>query len=236
MRHDCSKCSLPPQGKSRCWRNCIVSFNIYKHFVKWRNNTQRYLEDQSWRKGLGFNLCIAPPHNRLVPNFQVMEFTEVFRSSRRCSGVHGGVPEFTEVFRSSRRYSGVHWRRWKRLEVCADGCTMVDIRTGPIIHDLFIYAWECMYLWKSKIIRRLLLLYVEYSIWLYISKMVKRRIILFVFFVPGDATAVPDWEIWALACCISAKRGGKMIWWWGWRAAGNDGRQICLSSQWGYEV
>ena len=32
------------------------------------------------RKGLGFNLCVAPPHDRIVPNFRVMEITEVFRS------------------------------------------------------------------------------------------------------------------------------------------------------------
>ena len=28
----------------------------------------------------------------------------------------------------------------ERLEVRANGCTMVDIRTDPIIHDLFIYV------------------------------------------------------------------------------------------------
>ena len=41
---------------------------------------------------------------------------------------------------SLRRYSGVHRRRRSRLEVRADGCTMVNIRTGPIIHDLFVYV------------------------------------------------------------------------------------------------
>ena len=30
--------------------------------------------------------------------------------------------------------------RTERLEVCANGCTMVDIRTDPIIHDLFVYV------------------------------------------------------------------------------------------------
>ena len=44
---------------------------------------------------------------------------------------------------SLRRYSRVHQRRRRRqsrLEVRADGCTMIDIRTGPIIHDLFVYV------------------------------------------------------------------------------------------------
>ena len=36
-------------------------------------------------------------------------------------------------------------------------------------------------------------------------------------FVPRDATAVPDWETWALASWISTENGGKMIWEWGWR-------------------
>ena len=45
--------------------------------------------------------------------------------------------------RSLRRYSRLHWRRQRRrrrLEVCADGCTMVNIWTDPIIHDLFVYV------------------------------------------------------------------------------------------------
>ena len=60
-----------------------------------------------------------PPHDRVVPNFGVTEFTE-----------------FT-------RYSGVHQRRQRRrsrLEVRANGCTMVDIQTDPIIHVLFVYV------------------------------------------------------------------------------------------------
>ena len=54
------------------------------------------LENQGWWKGLGFNLCVAPPHNRVVSNFGVTEFTE-----------------FTKIFRSTlgRR------RRRSRLEV-----------------------------------------------------------------------------------------------------------------------
>ena len=42
-------------------------------------------------------------------------------------------------------YYGVHRRRWRRLEVCKDGCTIVNIRTGPIIHDSFIYVSMGMY-------------------------------------------------------------------------------------------
>ena len=41
-------------------------------------------ENQSWLKGLDFNLCVAPSHNRIVPNFGVTEFTEfakIFRST-----------------------------------------------------------------------------------------------------------------------------------------------------------
>ena len=29
-------------------------------------------------KGLGFNLCVAPPHDHVVSNFEVMEFTEFY--------------------------------------------------------------------------------------------------------------------------------------------------------------
>ena len=67
-----------------------------------------------------------PPHHRVVPNFGVTEFTKVFRS----------IPEKTEKTRGSR-----------------NGCTMVDIQTGPIIHDSFIYVSMGMYLQKGKIIR-----------------------------------------------------------------------------------
>ena len=55
-----------------------------------------------------------------------------------------------------------------------------------------------------------------FNIFVYIKK-IKRMIILFVCFVPRDATAFSDWEIWALACWISTESGGKMMWWWGWR-------------------
>ena len=29
-------------------------------------------------KGLGFNLCVMPPHDHVVPNFRVTEIMEVF--------------------------------------------------------------------------------------------------------------------------------------------------------------
>ena len=49
----------------------------------------RTLHGDVWRtgvdgKGLGFNLCVAPSHDCVVPNFGVTEFTEftkVFRST-----------------------------------------------------------------------------------------------------------------------------------------------------------
>ena len=63
------------------------------------------------RKGLGFNLCVAPPHDRIVPDFRVMEITEVFWSR----------PEKMEETRGLQRW--VHF---------------VNIRTDPIIHDLFV--------------------------------------------------------------------------------------------------
>ena len=50
--------------------------------------------------------------------------------------------EFMEV-------SGVHWRRRRRLEVCADGCTMVNIQTGPILH-FFVYVSMGMYVSTKK--------------------------------------------------------------------------------------
>ena len=76
-------------------------------------------ENWSCWKGLGFNLCVAPPHDRVVPNLGVTEFTE-----------------FTKIFRSTPEKT----EKTERLEVCANGCTMVDIRTDPIIYDLFVYV------------------------------------------------------------------------------------------------
>ena len=36
-------------------------------------------EPEFRQKGLGFSLCVAPPHDCVVPNFRVMEIMEVFR-------------------------------------------------------------------------------------------------------------------------------------------------------------
>ena len=47
------------------------------------------LENWSWRKGLGFNLCVAPPNNRTVPNFGVTEFMEFMM-------IFQSIPEETE--------------------------------------------------------------------------------------------------------------------------------------------
>ena len=44
--------------------------------------------------------------------------------------------EFTMVFQSTLEKTG----KTERLEVCANGCTMVDIWTDPIIHDLFVHV------------------------------------------------------------------------------------------------
>ena len=44
--------------------------------------------------------------------------------------------EFTVVFWSTPE----KMEKVERLEVHANGCTMVDIQTDPIIHDLFIYV------------------------------------------------------------------------------------------------
>ena len=38
-----------------------------------------------------------------------------------------------------------HRRRRRRQEVHEDGCAIVDIQTGPIIHDLFVYVSMGMY-------------------------------------------------------------------------------------------
>ena len=73
------------------------------HGVIWRTRVV-------W-KGLGFNLCVTPPHDRVVPDFGVMEITEVFWS----------ILEKTEETRGSQRW--VHF---------------VNIRTDPIIHDSFV--------------------------------------------------------------------------------------------------
>ena len=41
------------------------------------------------RKGLGFNLCVTPPHDRVVPNFGVTEYTEFTK-------IFWSTPEETE--------------------------------------------------------------------------------------------------------------------------------------------
>ena len=55
-----------------------------------------------------------------------------------------------------------------------------------------------------------------YSIWLLYQDGKEKNNSL-CSFVPGGATAIPCWEIWALACWISTKSGGKMLWGWGWK-------------------
>ena len=65
----------------------------------------RTLHGDVWRtgvdgKGLGFNLCAAPPHDRVVPNFRVTEFTEFMT-------VFQSIPEKTEKMEKTR---GSH--RW----------------------------------------------------------------------------------------------------------------------------
>ena len=46
----------------------------------------------------------------------------------------------------------------------------------------------------------------------------KEKNISLCSFVPGGDTAVPCWELWTLACWISAESGGKILWGWGWRS------------------
>ena len=75
------------------------------------------------RKGLGFNLCVAPPHDHVVPDFGVMEIMEVFRS----------IQEKMEETRGSQRW--VHF---------------VDIQTDPIIHDSFVEVSMGMYVSMKK--------------------------------------------------------------------------------------
>ena len=75
------------------------------------------------QKGLGFNLCVAPPHDRVVLNFGVMEFTEVFQSR---------LEKMEETRGSQRR---VHF---------------VDIRTDPVIHDSFVEVSMGMYVSTKK--------------------------------------------------------------------------------------
>ena len=46
-------------------------------------------ENWSCWKGLGFNLCVAPPRDRVVPNFGVTEFADFMK-------VFWSIPEKTE--------------------------------------------------------------------------------------------------------------------------------------------
>ena len=88
------------------WRNNTRSFRGVR-----QNNTRSFWRTGVGRKGLGFNLCVAPPHDRIVPNLRVMEITEVFWSRLEKTEETGGL-----------------WR-WMHF---------VDIRTDPIIHDSFV--------------------------------------------------------------------------------------------------
>ena len=63
-------------------------------------------------------MCCAPSQLR-CPKF-------------RINGVHGvyeDIPEYTREDREDGETRGLR-----------NGCTMVDIQTGPIIHDLFVYV------------------------------------------------------------------------------------------------
>ena len=60
-----------------------------------------------------------PPHDCVVPNFGVTEF----------HGVYDGIPEYTRGDGEDGETRGSR-----------NGCTMVDIQTDPIIHDLFVYV------------------------------------------------------------------------------------------------
>ena len=68
-------------------------------------------------------MCCAPSQSR-CPQFW----------SNEVHGVYGGIPEYTREM-----------EKMERLEVRANGCTMVNIRTDPIIHDLFVYVSMGMY-------------------------------------------------------------------------------------------
>ena len=63
-------------------------------------------------------MCCAPSRSH-CPKFQI-------------NGVHGvyeDIPEYTREDREDGETRGLR-----------NGCTMVDIGTGPIIHDLFVYV------------------------------------------------------------------------------------------------
>ena len=85
-----------------------------------------------WRTGvdgrdLASTYVLRPLTITLSQIFGVMEFKE-----------------FTKIFRSTPEET----EKMERLEVCTNGCTMVDIQTDPIIHDLFVYVFhgnECIY-------------------------------------------------------------------------------------------
>ena len=73
-------------------------------------------------KGLGFNLCVAPPHNRVVPNFGVMEFTEFTK-------VFHSIPERAEKTRGSCRW--VHYGRYTNW--CYHTWLFVYVSTGMYV-------------------------------------------------------------------------------------------------------
>ena len=88
--------------------------------VKWQNTTRSLSGEPELTEGTWLQLMCCAPSRSCCPKFQ---------SNR----VYEGILEFTKVFRSTLE-------KTEKLEVCANGCTMVDIRTDPIIHDLFVYV------------------------------------------------------------------------------------------------
>ena len=87
--------------------------------VKQQNTTRSWSGEPELTEGTWLQLMCCIPSRLCCPKF-------------RSSGVHGVY----DVFQSTPEET----EKTERLEFHANGCTMVDIRTDPIIHDLFVYV------------------------------------------------------------------------------------------------
>ena len=89
---------------------------MFIYTVKWQNTTRSWSGEPESMEGTWLQLMCYAPSRSCCPKFW-------------SNGVHGDIPEYTGENGGDGETRGLR-----------NGCTMVDIQTGPIIHDLFVYV------------------------------------------------------------------------------------------------
>ena len=96
-----------------------LSFMYKRTGVKWHNTTRSWSREPELMEGTWLQLMCCAPSQSCCPKFR----------SNGVYGVYEGIPEYTGEDGVDGETRG-----------SCNGCTMVDIRTDPIIHDLFVYV------------------------------------------------------------------------------------------------